>query len=170
LANFAQHVNEQQLVIHLSALILPSETENAVQFDLAPQGRVQLVGVHEFMVGDLLEGVGVVVDCENEGVLDVSSPETNEDEVLTEFLLLVDAAADHEGAAELGGSVMFETDSAPRPQPLSLLEVEHQQFSIEALALLSIKADPAEEDQMIAVDFDGVEAGGDFGRVAHSLH
>jgi hypothetical protein len=122
------------------------------------------------MVGDLLEGVGVVVDCENEGVLDVSSPETNEDEVLTEFLLLVDAAADHEGAAELGGSVMFETDSAPRPQPLSLLEVEHQQFSIEALALLSIKADPAEEDQMIAVDFDGVEAGGDFGRVAHSLH
>ena len=100
LPSFSQHIDESQIIIEHSLLILPSEAENSLILDVVPQIALYFIGVDNFMVGYLLVELGVVVDSEYQRVEDVSTCKCYEVYVLAVSLFLVYAAADHQSTSE----------------------------------------------------------------------
>lgn len=107
MAHLAKHVDEHQVVVEDSVLILPSEANDAVVLDLVSVVGLKLVSLDDLVPADPLVCFCLVADGEDERVEQIAAGEGNKDEVFIKFFLLVDAAADHQRAAEESRSVVL---------------------------------------------------------------
>ena len=172
MAHLAKDVDEHQVVVEDSILILPSKANDAVVLDLVSVVGLKLVSLDNLVPADPFVCFCLVADGEDERVEQIAAGEGNKDEVFIELFLLVDAAADHQRAAEEGRGVVFHVQASSCSQPLVLLHVEDQNFSVESFALLALETYASDYDQIVLVDFNGVETRRYLGRfsVASHLH
>ena len=172
MAHLAKDVDEHQVVVEDSVLILPSKANDAVVLDLVSVVGLKLVSLDDLVPADPFICFCLVADGEDERVEQIAAGEGNKDEVFIELFLLVDAAADHQRAAEEGRGVVFHVQASSCSQPLVLLHVEDQNFSVESFALLALETYASDYDQIVLVDFNGVETRRYLGRfsVASHLH
>lgn len=102
MADLAQHVDESQIVVEVTVLVLPSKAEHSIHFDLISQVGFDIVGVDYFVVRYFLTRICLVFEVEVERTLDVATCEGDEMEIFGVLLFLVDAATDHQRCAEEG--------------------------------------------------------------------
>lgn len=66
--------------------------------------------------------------------------------------------------------MVLETDSSSPPQPLSLLQIEHQKVCIEPFAFLSFKTYPSHNHHVVLIDLEGMKTRRDLGRFTLNMY